>query len=394
MKTASVRGRRRALAIAIAVCSGLGAAGAWGEEIEVEEVVVTGSRIKSASVYAPQPISTITSETITQSGQVDITEVLNDNPALLSSVSSSNSIDATAANIGDVGAIGGASLNLRGLGIERTLTVVNGRRHVAGFEGTSAVDVGSIPGRLSIGGSAHRWFVCNLWRGRRYRSGEFHPQRRFRRRSVRLPAWYVRRDGQRVLQPLGGFGRNFADGKGNVTVAVQYDYDDGLKQGDRNFFREDGVWNNDTNPTLRFQTGDIDAGATPNFSRYYNFDNTGLFPVGLRIPTAAEDFVADYTGEFGEAPTLTAGELAIIERGIRAPLRPFSRAEPSVSLRPTAWLPSGTSGRRFPLGSEPDLDGNGTSDCLQSFTGYNSSLDGAGSFGAAGGCWLLTRTAL
>ena len=148
MKTASVRGRRRALAIAIAVCSGLGAAGAWGEEIEVEEVVVTGSRIKSASVYAPQPISTITSETITQSGQVDITEVLNDNPALLSSVSSSNSIDATAANIGDVGAIGGASLNLRGLGIERTLTVVNGRRHVAGFEGTSAVDVGSIPRAL------------------------------------------------------------------------------------------------------------------------------------------------------------------------------------------------------------------------------------------------------
>ena len=148
MKTASVRGRRRALAVAIAVCSGLGAAGAWGEEIEVEEVVVTGSRIKSASVYAPQPVSTITSETITQSGQPDITEILNDNPALLSSVSSSNSIDAPAANVGDVGAVGGASLNLRGLGIERTLTVVNGRRHVAGIEGTSAVDVGSIPRAL------------------------------------------------------------------------------------------------------------------------------------------------------------------------------------------------------------------------------------------------------
>jgi iron complex outermembrane receptor protein len=127
MKTASVRGRRRALAIAIALCNGLGAAGAWGES-EVEEVVVTGSRIKSASVYAPQPISTITSETIVQSGQPDITEILNDNPALLSSVSSSNSIDAPASNVGDVGAVGGASLNLRGLGIERTLTVVNGQR--------------------------------------------------------------------------------------------------------------------------------------------------------------------------------------------------------------------------------------------------------------------------
>ena len=97
MKTASVRGRRRALAVAIAVGSGVGAAGAWGEEVGVEEVVVTGSRIKSASVYAPQPVSTITSETIAQSGQPDITEILNDNPALLSSVSSSNSVDATAA---------------------------------------------------------------------------------------------------------------------------------------------------------------------------------------------------------------------------------------------------------------------------------------------------------
>ncbi len=43
----------------------------------------------------------------------------------------------------------------------------------------------------------------------------------------------------------------------------------------------------------------------------------------------------------------------------------------------------------FPLAGTPDLDGNGTADCLDSFTGYNSSLDGAGSFGAAGGCWVI-----
>ena len=172
---------------------------------------------------------------------------------------------------------------------------------------------------------------------------------------------------------------------------MQYDYDDGLKQGDRNFFREDGVWNNDTNPALRFQTGDIDAGATPNFSRYYNFDNTGLFPVGLRIPTAAEDFIADYTGEFGEAPTLTAGELAIIERAASAPPQAFLPGRTFSITSPYGVVALGDFGTAIPLGSEPDLDGNGTSDCLQSFTGYNSSLDGAGSFGAAGGCWFINE---
>ena len=35
-----------------------------------------------------------------------------------------------------------------------------------------------------------------------------------------------------------------------------------------------------------------------------------------------------------------------------------------------------------------DLDGNGTPDCLDSFTGYNSSF-AAGAFGAAGGCWNI-----
>ncbi|MEY3042116.1 MAG: hypothetical protein RLZZ174_1198 [Pseudomonadota bacterium] len=392
MKTASVRGRRRALAIAIALCNGLGAAGAWGES-EVEEVVVTGSRIKSASVYAPQPVSTITSETIVQSGQPDITEILNDNPALLSSVSSSNSIDAPASNVGDVGAVGGASLNLRGLGIERTLTVVNGRRHVAGIEGTSAVDVGTIPralidrvevltgGSSAIYGADAVTGVVNFVLKDDFEGVQFDFQ----------PGISGETDNESYsLSAV--FGKNFANGRGNVTVALQYDYDDGLKQGDRSFFKEDGVWNDDVNPALRFQNGDIEAGATPNFARYYNFDNTGLFPVGLRVPTAAENFATQYEGAFGEAPELTAGELAIINRAASAPPRVFLPGRTFNITSPFGVVALGDFGTAIPLGAEPDLDGNGTSDCLQSFTGYNSSLDGAGSFGAAGGCWFINES--
>ena len=74
--------------------------------------------------------------------------MLNDTPALLNSVTSTNSVDSSAVNIGQTQNFGGAALDLRGLGIKRTLTLVNGRRHVAGIEGTSAVDISTIPSGL------------------------------------------------------------------------------------------------------------------------------------------------------------------------------------------------------------------------------------------------------
>ncbi len=119
------------------------------EESIIEEVVVTGTRIKS-NANSSQPISTLTSEQISYSGQGDLAEILSDNPALLSSVTAANSLDSGANNLddGSVNNIGGSALNLRGLGIERTLTLVNGRRHVSGIEGTAAVDISSIPSAL------------------------------------------------------------------------------------------------------------------------------------------------------------------------------------------------------------------------------------------------------
>ena len=146
-------------------------------------------------------------------------------------MSSSNSVDATAANIGDVGAIGGASLNLRGLGIERTLTVVNGRRHVAGFEGTRRGRGHHSPGiidrvevlpvvRSAIYGADAVTGVVNFILKDDFEGVQFDFQ----------PGLSGETDNESYsLSAV--FGRNFADGKGNVTVAVQYDYDDGLKQG-------------------------------------------------------------------------------------------------------------------------------------------------------------------
>ena len=87
------------------------------EEI-IEEVVVTGSRIATTNETSSQPLLSISSDALTSSGQLDISEVLNDTPALTASISATNSLDDEASNIDDNNNYGGAALNLRGLGFK------------------------------------------------------------------------------------------------------------------------------------------------------------------------------------------------------------------------------------------------------------------------------------
>ena len=122
---------------------------ASAQDVQIEEVVITGSRIRQTSnATSAQPLSTINAESLTQTSTIDIGEILNDDPALLSSVTGTNSIDNSANNVSNANNVGGSSLDLRGLGYERTLTLVNGRRHVSGIEGTGAVDISTIPSSL------------------------------------------------------------------------------------------------------------------------------------------------------------------------------------------------------------------------------------------------------
>lgn len=111
---------------------------------EIEEVVVTGSRIsRTSATEAASPIAVIGGGDIRTSGQADLGELLRESPAL------NNSLPASFSALQGAGTtdtnVGLGLLDLRGLGAQRTLTLVNGRRHVAGGQGTAAVDVNSIP---------------------------------------------------------------------------------------------------------------------------------------------------------------------------------------------------------------------------------------------------------
>ncbi len=362
-----------------------------GADSMMEEVVVTGSRLQRADyTTAPQPISVISAEDLSNSGSVDIGEVLNENPALLSSVTSTNSLDGQAANVGRASNQGGSALNLRGLGTGRTLTLVNGRRHVSGIEGTSSVDVSTIPSALIervevLTGGASAVYGADAVTG----VVNFVLRNDFEGAEIDFRPGISERGDAATGSLRALFGRNFAENRGNVSLALQHDYSDGLRAGDRRFLSDGGRLGNDVNPDLRFQRGDINPNDTPNFAQYYNFDNTGLFPWGLRIPTASS-FESSFQSEFGEAPNLTPAELALIERSATATPRALLPGRTFNITSPYGVVAIGDFGSaEFPLGSEPDLDGDGTPDCLQSFTGYNSSLGGAASFGAAGGCWFI-----
>lgn len=110
---------------------------------EIDEVVVTGSRIRRDPTNAPTALIQISGETLQTTGQSTIIDYLATLPALQNSTVPS---DTTGSTLN----AGGLSLpNLRSLGGGRTLTLVDGRRHVGSNGGQLAVDVDTIP-RLLI----------------------------------------------------------------------------------------------------------------------------------------------------------------------------------------------------------------------------------------------------
>ncbi|KAK0351114.1 hypothetical protein LTR94_026279, partial [Friedmanniomyces endolithicus] len=105
------------------------------EEVsEVSAIVVTGSRIRQPGYEASSPITSLSSESIAMSQPVAVEELVKDLPAAVPAVGSAT----------NNGSGGGATINLRGLGTNRTLVLINGRR-VVPFNLEGVVDTNTIP---------------------------------------------------------------------------------------------------------------------------------------------------------------------------------------------------------------------------------------------------------
>jgi outer membrane receptor protein involved in Fe transport len=87
-------------------------------------------------LVTPAPVAVLTKQELQDSGLASVGQILQNLP------SQSNAINVQFNNGGD----GSTRINLRGLGEERTLVLLNGRRHVAGGTGAnSSVDLNAIP---------------------------------------------------------------------------------------------------------------------------------------------------------------------------------------------------------------------------------------------------------
>jgi iron complex outermembrane receptor protein len=106
------------------------------EAVQMEEVVVTGSRVRRLDLTASAPVMVINREQLVDSGKDSVGSFLQTLPQ------QANGINNQVNNGGD----GTFVVDLRGLGPDRTLVLLNGRRMVAGGTGANSnVDLNSIP---------------------------------------------------------------------------------------------------------------------------------------------------------------------------------------------------------------------------------------------------------
>jgi len=104
---------------------------------EIERIAVTGSRINRTDIETASPVTVISSDFITKSGYSSVQEILSAQPAV-----AGMSLGATSNN----GSGGSATVNLRGMGVQRTLVLLNGKRMVSSGTGAdSSVDLNTIP---------------------------------------------------------------------------------------------------------------------------------------------------------------------------------------------------------------------------------------------------------
>ncbi len=216
----------------------------------IEEVVVTGSRLISVDGFGQtSPVTVVGMEEISSYGLTRVEDVLNNLPQ----------IEASNTGFDSNGATGTASIDLRGLGTNRTLVLINGRRVQPGGINTEAVDVNQIPTAMIdrvevLTGGASATYGADAVAGvvnfimRRMNGVEV---------SAGISAYQHNND-NKYIQGLmderdfdyrtggSGFegsaynieiamGSDFADGRGNATAYVTWRQNAGMLQGSRDY---------------------------------------------------------------------------------------------------------------------------------------------------------------
>ena len=228
----------------------------------IEEVVVTGSRIARPNLDSPVPVTTVTGSELTDTGTTSIGDMLNNLPSIRSTFSQSNSsrfLGTTGLNL----------LDLRGLGTQRTLVLVNGRRHVGSDILNNAVspDVNTFPtdlidrvdvvtgGDSAVYGSDAIAGVVNFVLKKDFEGLQFRGQ-------TGETSFHDGNDSFGSVL----YGTNFMDDKGNIAIDVEWAKQQAFFASDRpNLRKQGGFIVTDTDPA-----GSINGSDGMPDRTYYN----------------------------------------------------------------------------------------------------------------------------
>lgn len=220
------------------------------EADEGATIVVTGSRLASPNLESASPVTVVTAEEIKGTGTTRVEDLVNSLPQVFAGQGSNYANSAS----------GAATLNLRGLGSERTLVLVNGRRLTPGDPSTSAADINVIPGAMvkridvltggasSVYGADAVSGVVNFVMDTKFEGFRIDGQYSFYNhnndigtqvtnplaaRGYAIPRGMVTDGG--TVDATVAFGTSFDDGRGHISAYAGYRKVDAVLQRDRDY---------------------------------------------------------------------------------------------------------------------------------------------------------------
>lgn len=191
-----------------------------------DEIVVTGSRIAREDLSAPSPVTTVDSQQLVLTNTVNTEQFLNTLPQVIPA------FDSTSNNPGN----GTATVNLRGIGTNRTLVLVDGSRFPPS-DPFGVTDLNNIPaaiveridvvtgGASAVYGSDAVAGVVNF-----ILKDDFEGVQLDVSNELSAAGWDAN-----IFNGALTLGGNFADGRGNAILSLSYTNREPLFQGDREF---------------------------------------------------------------------------------------------------------------------------------------------------------------
>ena len=244
-----------------------------GEVAKDNSIVVTGSRIRLPNLSSAEPIVTTTDQYIQDRGLTNVADALNEIPGYRGSVTPAGAQGSFGQGVNFI--------NTYGLGSNRSLTLLNGRRVVSSNVTTifgnaspgTQVDLNTIPvilvdriDRVSIGGAPV--YGTDAIAG----TVNIILKKKFTGLEVRATSAITEEGDNFRYNFTGAGGFNFADGRGNLTLAGSYENVTGALFNSRDYYRVNigGL----TNPCSTFGAGQVCTTAT----------NANYLPLLFRAP--------------------------------------------------------------------------------------------------------------